>query len=735
MEGDYVLQLRNEINMCETRVIAARDVLSGYVALYQRKRAFPEDVRDLSRTHRKSISSEMNLMAEKEKLIAITLKKISTNDVTYPIPKDRMYIPMPDKIRKELDQCGTTERPATGFFHFYTKMLEYGEKKDFSHKTYLEVLGNRLEGDIYQDFILYRDSGNSFNEIIRKLMLSYGKGSNVNDYHTELLAFRRKVGEKIEPALLRFQALLERTRILYPEDGADGRISEECKSAISQMCSHSCKKLLKEEYMRMKTNGITPKYEVLLHLASNYEQNTQSMPTVEMPVRLLNQNVENSQTFIEVQAAIMGGDHREHSPGLAKDLHGTKRLHESHKSSDNDTAKNIDNAFMKLQQEALAKQQWQQQQQQQWQAQQQQQWQSQLQQQQWQPQQQQPMQWQPQQQQQRDSRSRFRRGTRRQNLQGNHQGHMQPQQTSNYAPPPFPGSHHGQSGEPMGKLSRSPSPSAASYGNRSPSPNAKPLPALLAPGQPQVPVPGTEQANTNWNFKPLPQLTYENNAGPPPPPPQNNQVWSGQGYGQYPRRGRGGRGRYQRGGYGGQRGGHNNHFYPNYDNQGAQQHQTAPADPSTMAIRGGQGQVQGGQYQPRGNSNQPRGNYNQPRGNYGGNNYPPQRPTTNNAENVMFLNTQGNLENNITVNHGPPANSDQNPWYCPHCQSTERHHRYRCMLDQQRRHSYDVNRSYWDEYNKHYQQPNNIQTVNPQTNAQANLNCLALPSHWQGRTN
>ena len=249
-------------------------------------------------------SSDYNVI--KAEIDQITKTKASHfPTIILPIDTDEIVAINYKEMHQACCRCGNSAFPVSMFESFLSKLFAYGRRNEWPHSTYMEALPALLEGHLHTEFMGLLERDLSFKDIMDQMTGQYIATKTIQEYTKELHTFARQPNEKINTAMSRYTALINKTATLFPNADRENRKTAELTSTLLQIASPAAKQKLAALQLDQATTGRPLPYEAMLRAANISEANAMDMPTVAIPstvvINSLTCNLADSLSFTDTE--------------------------------------------------------------------------------------------------------------------------------------------------------------------------------------------------------------------------------------------------------------------------------------------------------------------------------------------------------------------------------------------------------------------------------------------------
>lgn len=195
---------------------------------------------------------------------------------------------MPDNLA---DQPGVTEfsqsqcemlinNGCTDFQDVWNKILAVGQAYRFNEANYKDALGLALKPPAFHTYTSYKNQ--DLKSLVKQLMSLHGTQEKLTDFLRQINDFARLPNEPIDKMMSRFDLLLSKTAITYPEETRSSRRETDMRHTLRTLASPSAKQAMTKRVVQDQQNGVITDYDTLLDIATTIEQVHQDIPNADV---------------------------------------------------------------------------------------------------------------------------------------------------------------------------------------------------------------------------------------------------------------------------------------------------------------------------------------------------------------------------------------------------------------------------------------------------------------------
>ena len=203
--------------------------------------------------------------------------------VTLEIPEDTridQYIDR-EQLRLAIPDYNPDSEHKVSFKEYYNRFLHYVKEQGYSHSNGKECLRSTLKGTAFEFFCNMQNKPLSY--VITQLQKRFYVRKTINDYTSQMDAFRRKAGEPIQSCISRYTDLLTLTEVQIPIHKREGRKEILIDQLLINVSSPKALDKLKEAKAQAQREGYPLTTETMCTIVEDAEDTYQDIPMHEIP--------------------------------------------------------------------------------------------------------------------------------------------------------------------------------------------------------------------------------------------------------------------------------------------------------------------------------------------------------------------------------------------------------------------------------------------------------------------
>ena len=250
-----------------------------------------ESLRTLSDQVKLEADAAKEKVANKKKRLenAERIVQYYKSSITRPV-----IIPPPEEYRKTFHRTSPKEiisltgtfdprNAQSDFAHIWSKLLGYAQANFFDESEYKNALRYILQGDAYDTFLSFEQSGQDLNAILDYFSKVYTPKRSLNAHRHAVDHFVRFKDESLEIAMHRCLVAIDKLRIQYPPESWPESRKWLRRNILTQIITDETRRYItQEEDNVMEKFGIPIDIEQLISLAHIFEMQHNKAPKTEL---------------------------------------------------------------------------------------------------------------------------------------------------------------------------------------------------------------------------------------------------------------------------------------------------------------------------------------------------------------------------------------------------------------------------------------------------------------------